>query len=140
MAKKKSVRPKSPDHTNNEQATDATTAPTTDTQFETQLAEVETIVNQLESGELSLDDALKQYERGVSALRQCHEHLSRVERRVELLSGFDDRGRPVTTALDADELSLEEKQSARSRRRGAPSSAEDSMRAGWEIDEETGLF
>lgn len=87
--------------------------------FEESLAEVERIVRELESGQLKLGDSLRAYERGVRELRVCHEHLERVERRIELLVGFDDQGRPVTEPFEADSLTLEEKQAARSRRRGA---------------------
>lgn len=87
--------------------------------FEESLAEVERIVRELESGQLKLGDSLRAYERGVRELRVCQEHLERVERRIELLVGFDDQGRPVTEPFEAESMTLEEKQAARSRRRGA---------------------
>lgn len=102
--------------------------------FEESLAEVERIVRELESGQLKLGDSLRAYERGVRELRVCHEHLERVERRIELLVGFDDQGRPVTEPFEAESLTLEEKQAARGRRRGAGSApSEESM-----VDEESG--
>lgn len=87
--------------------------------FEESLAEVEGIVRELESGQLTLGDSLRAYERGVRELRLCQEQLEKVERRIELLVGFDAEGRPVTQAFDAESLTLEEKQTARGRRRGA---------------------
>ncbi|WP_164100451.1 exodeoxyribonuclease VII small subunit [Candidatus Laterigemmans baculatus] len=87
--------------------------------FEESLAEVEGIVRELESGQLTLGDSLRAYERGVRELRLCQEQLEKVERRIELLVGFDAEGRPVTQSFDAESLTLEEKQSARGRRRGA---------------------
>ena len=87
--------------------------------FEESLAEVEGIVRELESGQLTLGDSLRAYERGVRELRLCQEHLEKVERRIELLVGFDADGRPVTESFDAESLTLEEKQTARGRRRGA---------------------
>ena len=118
-------------------------APTEETtSFETALAEVEQIVRELESGELALGESLKQYERGVSRLRQCHEHLRDAQRRVEVLVGFDETGTPVTQPLDGDATTLEEKQAIRSRRRGAadPPSAEGGADTAAEMDDFPGLF
>jgi exodeoxyribonuclease VII small subunit len=53
--------------------------------FETALEELQKTVKQLESGELSLEDALKGFERGVKLTRICQQHLSTAEQRVELL-------------------------------------------------------
>jgi len=85
--------------------------------FEESLEDLAAIVEQLESGELGLNDALGKYEQGVKLLKQCHQKLEKVERRIELLSGFDAEGNPVTEAFD-DESSLEKAASgeARSRR------------------------
>ncbi len=57
--------------------------------FESDLKELEKIVKQLEAGDLSLKEALKLYERGVSLSRSCHEQLEEAERRIEVL---DERG------------------------------------------------
>lgn len=68
--------------------------------FEEALADLETVVAELEGGQLGLDEALAGYERGVARLRRCHDLLERAERRIEVLSGFDAEGRPVTEPLD----------------------------------------
>jgi exodeoxyribonuclease VII small subunit len=99
--------------------------------FELSLAAVEQIVQQLESGELSLGDSLIAYEKGVRHLRRCHEQLSQVQRKIELLVGFDDSGRPVTEPFEVDAMSLEEKQRSRGKRRGAD---------GERVDDSSGLF
>jgi exodeoxyribonuclease VII small subunit len=85
--------------------------------FEQALAQLESIVRQLEDGELGLNEALERYEKGVRLLRQCYDLLDRAERKIELLSGIDAEGRPITTGLDDRELSLEEKAERRGRRR-----------------------
>lgn len=54
--------------------------------FEQSISELETIVNQLEQGELSLDDALKQFEKGISLARKCQEVLNQAEQKIEYLS------------------------------------------------------
>ena len=67
--------------------------------FEEAIANIENIVDKLESGELDLTDSLKQYEIGVKQLRQCHQTLEQAEQKVTLLSGFDADGNPVTEPM-----------------------------------------
>ncbi len=61
----------------------ASDAPTPD--LEKSLAELEKIVERLEAGDLSLDDSLKQFERGVALTRQCQTALRSAEQKVEIL-------------------------------------------------------
>ncbi len=100
--------------------------------FEEALARLETIVRDLEEGSLGLDDSLARYEEGVKLLRQSHEMLQRAERRIEMLTGVDQDGNPVTTPLDDQALSLDEKADRRSRRRSTakPATAPDSSQEG----------
>ncbi|MDD1783470.1 exodeoxyribonuclease VII small subunit [Enterovibrio sp. ZSDZ35] len=58
--------------------------------FEETLKELDTIVNGLENGDLPLDAALKQFERGISLARQGQKTLSDAEQRVEILLAQDD--------------------------------------------------
>ena len=58
-------------------------SPTPD--LEKSLAELEKIVERLETGELSLDESLKQFERGVALTRQCQSALRAAEQKVEIL-------------------------------------------------------
>ncbi len=53
--------------------------------FEAALEELERVVEQLESGDLSLEDALAAFERGVGLVKQCNQKLSEVEKKLELL-------------------------------------------------------
>jgi exodeoxyribonuclease VII small subunit len=53
--------------------------------FEETLGALETIVAQLESGELPLERALELFEEGVSLTRNCQQQLEDAERKVELL-------------------------------------------------------
>jgi exodeoxyribonuclease VII small subunit len=88
--------------------------------FEQCLAELEAIVAELESGKLGLSDALGRYEQGVKHLQSCHALLEGAQRRIELLSGVDADGNPITQAYDDQQHeSLEEKAADRSRRRGS---------------------
>jgi exodeoxyribonuclease VII small subunit len=53
--------------------------------FERSLAELEAIVDKLEAGDLSLDESLKQFERGVQLTRVCQSALKQAEQKVEIL-------------------------------------------------------
>jgi exodeoxyribonuclease VII small subunit len=53
--------------------------------FEEHLARLEKIVEELEGGDLTLDDSLARYEEGVKALKKCYEILRDAEKRVEIL-------------------------------------------------------
>lgn len=67
-----------------------TKRPKTDTpdapSFEDALAEVEAIIERIESGEVGLEQTLAQYERGVTLISQCRQTLSRVAAGVEDLT------------------------------------------------------
>ena len=53
--------------------------------FEASLAELEKIVDQLENGDLPLEESLKLFETGVKLSRVCRDRLSEAERRIEVL-------------------------------------------------------
>lgn len=71
--------------------------------FEAAIAELDGIVKKLEEGDLSLEQSLALYERGVQLSRFCHSRLEDAERRIELLT---DRGelKPAPASLTADDL------------------------------------
>lgn len=54
--------------------------------FESAISELETLVNTLEEGDLSLDKSLELFERGVQLSRFCHQRLEEAERRIEVLN------------------------------------------------------
>jgi exodeoxyribonuclease VII small subunit len=53
--------------------------------FERSLAELEAIVEKLEQGDLSLDESLRHFERGVQLTRVCQSALKQAEQKVEIL-------------------------------------------------------
>ncbi|OTA18373.1 exodeoxyribonuclease VII small subunit [Xenorhabdus vietnamensis] len=57
--------------------------------FETSLKELEQIVIRLESGELPLEDALNEFERGIQLARQGQKTLQQAEQRVQILLNHD---------------------------------------------------
>lgn len=63
----------------------ASTKKAANVNFESQLQELEAIVEQLESGELPLDEALKVFEKGVKLSRQCQQLLADAEQKVTIL-------------------------------------------------------
>ncbi len=55
-------------------------------QFEKALEDLEKIVEAMESGELTLDQALKKYEEGVALVRACQSKLVETEKKIEVLT------------------------------------------------------
>jgi exodeoxyribonuclease VII small subunit len=53
--------------------------------FEDALAELEKVVDRLESGELSLEEALGAFQEGVGLVQYCNQKLNEVERKIEVL-------------------------------------------------------
>ena len=61
--------------------------------FEASLKELETLVETMEKGDLSLEDSLSHFERGVQLSRTCQQALKDAEQKVEILmkkNGQDD--------------------------------------------------
>jgi len=53
--------------------------------LEKSLAELETLVEELESGDLPLDKAMKKFEQGIKLTRNCQTALKDAEQKVEIL-------------------------------------------------------
>ena len=66
--------------------------------FEDALAELEELVNQLESGELSLEASLKSFEKGINLTRQCQKQIAEAELKVQKL--IEDNGEIKTIPLN----------------------------------------
>lgn len=69
--------------------------------FEAALAELEALVEKMEQGDLSLDDSLKQFERGVQLTRSCQQALRTAEQKVQVL--LEKNGEETLEPLDSDE-------------------------------------
>ena len=54
--------------------------------YEQQLQQLETLIKQLENGDLSLDQTLAAYEQGVALIRACQQQLEQAEQRTQLLA------------------------------------------------------
>ena len=68
-----------------------------DVNFEKALDELESIVEDLESGDLTLEDSLKSFEKGIKLARKCQEQLSKAELQVQKL--IEEDGEFTTTPL-----------------------------------------
>ena len=66
--------------------------------FEAALSELDALVKKLEEGDLSLEQSLALYERGVQLSRFCHTRLEEAERRIEILTERGDL-KPAPAAL-----------------------------------------
>lgn len=75
----------------------------TELKFEEALKKLETIVDDLEGGELNLDDAIKKYEEGMKLSKFCYKKLQDIQKKVEVLVK-DSSGK--ITAKDFDVMSL----------------------------------
>jgi exodeoxyribonuclease VII small subunit len=69
--------------------------------FERALAELERIVEQMESGNLSLERALAAHKRGLELARICRERLEKAQQQVEVLEG--EVLKPLAAAADPGE-------------------------------------
>ena len=71
--------------------------------FEQSLAELQTLVERLENGELSLEDSLTAFEQGIRLSRECQASLQQAEQKVQILLERDGElaEAPFTTDDDA---------------------------------------
>lgn len=77
-------------------------APETDAvNFEKALEEFERLVERMEEGDLSLEESLKTYERGIELSRICQRALDQAEQRIQVLT--DPERDPEAAAPDADD-------------------------------------
>ena len=74
---------------------------TTINDFESALAELESIVKELEQGNLALEQSLRLFERGVELSRYCHTRLDAAERRIEVLTEQGQPGPPPAALAPA---------------------------------------
>ena len=73
--------------------------------FERSLQELEQLVERMEDGELSLEDSLAQYERGIRLGRSCQQALDEAEQRIQVLTEKD--GKSELTLFEAHDDDVE---------------------------------
>jgi len=55
------------------------------TNFEAAIAELESLVEEMEQGDISLEESLKKFERGIELTRSCQQALQEAEQKVQIL-------------------------------------------------------
>ena len=88
--------------------------------FEQAIKRLEQIVHLLEEGDIGLSASLASYEEGVKLLRQSYDLLHRAERRIELLSGVDADGIPVSQPFQHEATMASGAESTTSGRKATP--------------------
>jgi exodeoxyribonuclease VII small subunit len=63
-------------------------------QFEQSMQELEALVDKLEQGDLSLEDSLAAFERGIALTRTCQQALDTAEQRVRILTERSETAEP----------------------------------------------
>lgn len=69
--------------------------------FEQSLKELEALVEKMEAGNLSLEESLKYFERGVALTRNCQKALSQAEQKVQIL--LEKNGKEQLQDFEAEE-------------------------------------
>ena len=69
--------------------------------FEASLEKLESLVEQMESGDLSLDESLKLFEQGIKLTRECQQALSTAEQKVNQL--MEQNGVAVNSEFPGDD-------------------------------------
>jgi exodeoxyribonuclease VII small subunit len=113
--------------------------------FEGALSQLQQIVHELEDGQLGLELSLSRFEEGIRILRSCFRILEQAERQIEILTGQDAAGNPLTAPFDATATfeggEKPVKKPGRRRTAARPGPSEDSSeKADSEAPDEGGLF
>ncbi|MBT4863749.1 MAG: exodeoxyribonuclease VII small subunit [Planctomycetaceae bacterium] len=93
--------------------------------FEQALTELQQIVDDLEAGQIGLDESMQRFEQGIALLRNCYGTLEKAEQKIEILTGTDEAGRPLTEPFDATSTVQQKKTSAGRRKRTTTKKATD---------------
>lgn len=73
-----------------------------DLSFELALSELESIVQDLESGKAALEDSISSYERGTALKKHCEKKLQEAQMKIEKISVSDD-GKIKTAPFESQE-------------------------------------
>ena len=76
-----------------------TKKPAPEANFEQAMKRLEAIVEQMESGELSLEDLIVRYEEGMKLVKVCQERLASAEQRIEIITR-NSAGKPVVRKFE----------------------------------------
>lgn len=71
--------------------------------FEQAIEKLESMIDDIESGEVGLEDAIARYEQGQKLVKRCRTILNKAEQRIADLTPTDAPGTDVPDATDANE-------------------------------------
>jgi len=94
--------------------------PNTPLSFEESLSELQQIVDELEDGSHGLEESMKRFEQGMAFLKNCYHILESAEQKIELLTGFNADGTPLTAPFDASATAEKSGNTAGRRKRNNP--------------------
>ena len=103
--------------------------------FEKAIEKLEKIVEELENGNLSLDDALNKYEEGIKLSKFCSKKLDEADKRVEILMKTSNGHFETEPFSITDEETAQKKERKKSRGKGKMGSKNDNP-----VDDEDLLF
>jgi len=69
--------------------------------FEASMKELETLVERMEAGEISLEDSLKDFERGIELTRNCQSALKEAEQKIQIL--MEKNGQSTLASFESEE-------------------------------------
>lgn len=81
-------------------------APATDKSYETAVTELEQILSQLENNNLPLEEAIKQFESGVSLIKHCQGILQHTEQKIQGLTQSDSQSESEHSPVADDDISF----------------------------------
>ncbi|CAM4458610.1 MAG: Exodeoxyribonuclease 7 small subunit [Legionellaceae bacterium] len=70
--------------------------------FEASLAELSTLVEQMEQGGLTLEESLKSFEKGINLVRNCQTALQKAEQKVQVLMEKNGKTEFITYQNDSE--------------------------------------
>ena len=71
--------------------------------FEAALAELESLVSGMEEGDLTLEESLAAFEKGIKLTRECQQALKAAEQKVQILVSENGNTEPLEFAADDEE-------------------------------------
>ncbi|MEH6457743.1 MAG: exodeoxyribonuclease VII small subunit [Cocleimonas sp.] len=84
----------------NKQKSSTSGSANTEVSFESAMIDLEALVTKIETGNLSLEDSLKEFENGIKLSRICQSALKDAERRVKILSDGNDDEQDFTGGVE----------------------------------------
>jgi exodeoxyribonuclease VII small subunit len=86
-----------------------TKPPAAELNFEKAMDRLESIVEQMESGKLALEDLIVRYEEGMNLVKICQDRLTKAEQKIEIIAR-NNAGKPIVKNFEpASELANDEK-------------------------------